>query len=387
MNAVTAAPGHKVTVSKGEVIGTVSNQWANRPDDQRFLSLDALRAQVDAWANASTNQPLAANAFEAVVGNDGVQVMLPGRASPTHLSHYSFGQLATLASAPAEYMRRLPADLAAQCLNVGLAGAKGDKAAYVMDDGDSLLRAITGDKYGRILDREVVDAVMQVAGNGTGDTRWKVPGVLDWGSMTYNPMVDITKDTTTLYASDRDVFLFLVDDLNPVEVGKLPNGDPDIMFRGFYVWNSEVGYRSFGVSTMYLRAVCQNRNLWGVEGFSETVFRHTAGAPARFDKEAGPALLSFAEGATDKLVAGVKAAKRQLLATTPEDRTDLYAKLGISKSKGEEITLNHLSEEGRPPESVWDFAQALTAFARSLARQDDRLKLEATAGKLLDRVN
>jgi hypothetical protein len=28
--------------------------------------------------------------------------------------------------------------------------------------------------------------------------------------MTHNPFVDVTKDTTTLYASDRDVFLFLV---------------------------------------------------------------------------------------------------------------------------------------------------------------------------------
>jgi hypothetical protein len=34
--------------------------------------------------------------------------------------------------------------------------------------------------------------------------------VLDWATMTHNPF-DATKDTTTLYASDRDVFLFLVD--------------------------------------------------------------------------------------------------------------------------------------------------------------------------------
>jgi hypothetical protein len=62
---------------------------------------------------------------------------------------------------------------------------------------------------------------MKIAGNGTGDTRWKVPGVLDWSTMTHNPFVDLTKDTTTLYASDRDVFLFLVDDLGDVH-SKLP---------------------------------------------------------------------------------------------------------------------------------------------------------------------
>jgi hypothetical protein len=75
---------------------------------------------------------------------------------------------------------------------------------------------------------------MQIAGNGTGDTRWKVPGVLDWSSMTHNPFVDVTKDTTTLYASDRDVFLFLVDDTNPIEAGRLPDGSPDVYFRGFF---------------------------------------------------------------------------------------------------------------------------------------------------------
>lgn len=79
--------------------------------------------------------------------------------------------------------------------------------------------------------------MQRIAGNGTGDTRWKVPGVLDWSTGIYNPRVDITRDTTTLYSSDRDVFLFLVDDLNPIEAGRLPNGSPDLYFRGFYCWN------------------------------------------------------------------------------------------------------------------------------------------------------
>ncbi|PPJ44553.1 DUF932 domain-containing protein, partial [Rhizobium sp. KAs_5_22] len=80
-----------------------------------------------------------------------------------------------------------------------------------------------------------------MAGNGTGDTRWKVPGALDWSTMHYNPYVDVSRDTTTLYAPDRDIFLFLVDDTHPIEAGRLPNGDPDLYFRGFYAWNSEVG--------------------------------------------------------------------------------------------------------------------------------------------------
>ena len=82
--------------------------------------------------------------------------------------------------------------------------------------------------------RRLVEAVQRIAGNGTGDTRWKVPGVLDWSTGVYNPDVEISRDTTTLYASDRDVFLFLVDDHNPIEAGRLPDGSPDLYFRGFY---------------------------------------------------------------------------------------------------------------------------------------------------------
>ncbi|NMN59887.1 hypothetical protein FHT36_003802 [Xanthobacter sp. SG618] len=48
-----------------------------------------------------------------------------------------------------------------------------------VEDGRVELRAVTGPDYGRIYDHELVDAVRRIAGNGTGDTLWKVPGVLD----------------------------------------------------------------------------------------------------------------------------------------------------------------------------------------------------------------
>ena len=107
-------------------------------------------------------------------------------------------------------------------------------------------------------------------------------------------LVDITQDTATLYASDRDVFLFLVDDLNPIEAGRLPDGSPDLYFRGFYCWNSEVGAKTLGMASFYLRAVCQNRKLWGVEDFEEITIRHSKYAASRFAHEAAPALTRFA---------------------------------------------------------------------------------------------
>jgi hypothetical protein len=53
------------------------------------------------------------------------------------------------------------------------------------DDGRVELRAVTGPDYGRIWDHELVAAVIDIAGNGTGDTMWEMPGVLDWATMTH----------------------------------------------------------------------------------------------------------------------------------------------------------------------------------------------------------
>lgn len=254
------------------------------------------------------------------------------------------------------------------------------------DNGRVELRAVTGPDYGRIWDHELVAAVMKIAGNGTGDTRWKVPGVLDWATMTHNPFVDITKDTTTLYASDRDVFLFLVDDTNPIEAGRLADGSPDLYFRGFYCWNSEVGSKTLGIASFYLRAVCMNRNLWGVENFEQITIRHSKFAAQRFAHEATPALTSFANSSATPFIAGIRAARERIVARTEEDRDGFLRKRGFSKSETSKIIETVLHEEGRPPESVFDFVQGITALARGKAHQDARLELEGKAKRLLERA-
>lgn len=253
-----------------------------------------------------------------------------------------------------------------------------------MDDGRVELRAVTGPEYGRIWDKDLVAAVMSIAGTGTGDTIWKVPGVLDWSTMTHNPVVDITKDTTTLYASDRDVFLFLVDDTHPIEAGRLPNGEPDLYFRGFYAWNSEVGSKTLGIASFYLRAVCANRNLWGTENFEEITIRHSKFAAQRFAHEAAPALTNFANSSPAPFIAGIRAARERVVARNDEDRSEFLRKRGFSKAETGKIIETVLSEEGRPPESIFDFVQGITALARGKAHQDTRLELEGKARKLLE---
>jgi hypothetical protein len=307
-------------------------------------------------------------------------------------THWSFGQLASQVGAPAAYLRQLPAPLAAINLQYGLTSNRAEQIKTLETDdpvsgGRLELRAVTGPDYGRIYDHELVEAVQKIAGNGTGDTRWKVPGVLDWSTGVYNPNVDISKDTTTLYASDRDVFLFLVDDLNPIEAGRLPDGSPDLYFRGFYCWNSEVGAKTLGMASFYLRAVCQNRNLWGVEDFEEISIRHSKYAANRFAHEAEPALLNFANSSPQPFINGIKTARERIVARSDEDRQDFLRARGFSKAETGRIIETVLAEEGRPPESIFDFVQGITALARTKPHQDARLDMEGKAKKLLDRVH
>ena len=382
--------GFRVDISRGENIGRVSSEWFSRPDDERYLSLTELYEAVKSRADRAKARTVESRTVRVEASRDDAEwlsLIVPGQEQPVAPTHWSFGQLCSLVGAPARYLRDLPAPLAGINLQHGLVSHRGELVKTLeTEDGRVELRAVTGPDYGRIWDHELVAAVMKIAGDGVGDTMWKVPGVLDWATMTHNPFVDVTKDTTTLYASDRDVFLFLVDDTHPIEAGRLPNGDPDLYFRGFYCWNSEVGSKTLGIASFYLRAVCMNRNLWGVEGFEEISIRHSKFAAQRFAHEAAPALTSFANSSPAPFVAGIRAARERIVARTDEDRESFLRKRGFSKAETGKIIETVLSEEGRPPESIFDFVQGMTAHARSKAHQDSRLELEAKAKTLLEKA-
>ncbi len=249
-NAAPVSGAYKVDISRGERVGRVSSEWFSRPADERFLSLSELFASVNGRAERSRTRTVESAAVRVEASRDDAErlaLLLPGSDAPIAPTHWSFGQLSSLVGAPAAYLRQLPAPLAGINLQYGLTSHRAEQVKTLeTGDGRVELRAVTGPDYGRIYDRKLVAAVQRIAGNGTGDTRWKVPGTLDWSTGTYNPHVDITQDTTTLYASDRDVFLFLVDDLNPIEAGRLTDGSPDLYFRGFYCWNSEVRRQDAG---------------------------------------------------------------------------------------------------------------------------------------------
>lgn len=380
--AVTAP--FKIDAMRGSLDGRVSSQWFSRPDDQKFTSLSDLFTATYARAHNAVQRVIDTKDIRVIADRDDPDALRldygSGEVSPTH---WSFGQLCSLVGAPAGYLRKLPGTIAGINLQHGVSSVREENVkAYWNGDSMEILAA-TGPEYGRVYDYELVKAVQRIAGNGTGDTRWKIPGMIDWAQGMYNPFVDPTKDTTTLYASDRDVFIFLVDDTHPIEIGKLDDGSPDLVFRGFYAWNSEVGSKTLGLSTFLLRGVCQNRNLWGVEDKSEIKLRHSKHVSHRMVNELEPALLEYSNASDRGVIIGITKAKEAIVANTDEDRLEFLGKRGFTKAAAQSVIDTVLREEGKKPESVWDFVNGITASARSIKHQDARLDAERVAGKLM----
>ena len=182
-----------------------------------------------------------------------------------------------------------------------------------------------------------------------------------------------------MYASDRDVFIFLCDPDHPIET----NGEQ--LFRGFYVWNSEVGSSTFGLACFLYRYICDNRIIWGQQDFNEVRLRHTASAPDRFAYEGEKFLKQYAESSTQEAVKAIEAARAAKVPTNPGAGKDVASWLqsrGFTKAQSKAAVETATAEEGKA-ETVWEIVQGVTAYARSIPHTDERTALERAAGKIL----
>ena len=97
-------------------------------------------------------------------------------------------------------------------------------------------------------------------------------------------------------------------------------------------------------------------------------------------------MANFANSSPRPFIEGIRAAREKIVARNDEDRADFLRKRGFSKAETGKIVETVLAEEGRPPESVFDFVQGITAVARGKPQQDARLAMETRAKALLERA-
>lgn len=356
------------------ILTDANKNWASRPAEERFLSLDVMQDHFDTLRDHSRSAVVSSRGIYArpAPDNQGLLIAGPSGAeySPTH---HAFGQLATLAGAPAGYLRNLPAPMAADCLNFGLQVDRAIEDVGLLltrHSGAPVIRAATGPRYGRVWNSDVIRALRDRFGDGVTGA-FRVPGE-------FGRAVAVTGANTTLYASDQDCFVFLADEQNRIVVPGRRDGQSGTLARGFFVSNSEVGAGSLKIRTFLFDYVCSNRIVWGADNVQELSIRHTASAPDRFLEQVQPALIEYANSSA----AGIELTLKNAQAMKVDKVQEFLAKR-FGPRVAARIEAAHVLDEGRPIETVWDAVTGATAYARTIAYTANRVDFEAAAGDML----
>lgn len=382
-----------------------NRQWARRPADERFISLLDMKQAAEKVRYQSEEITVATNHLRLAAADNNALVLNYDKKGETlgELSNWAFQQATVLADTAASSMRSgRPAGMVADWVNWALINApKEDKVkvykrlpiarampADVIDldpaTGEVVapiatpyeVAALTGPSYGRVYDMEVIDELINRFGDGTSGV-WRVPGE-------FGRNVPITKGNTTLYYSDRSMFVFLANEHNRIEVKNRRNGKPGSMARGFFIWNSETGAETLGFKSFYFDYVCSNRIVWGAEGVKTIKIRHSKTAPQRFMDDVQPQLILFAAASARKEETVIAKAQTMLIEHMQTLGVDAWLGREFGPRVGADLQRAHIRAEERPIESLFDVVCAVTEHAKKIPHTDVRLDFEGKAAKYMD---
>jgi hypothetical protein len=359
-------------------------QWAVRPADERFPTLQALHAATKEYADQAGEKRVPWSSLR--VEAQGEDVRLVGKANvPAALTHWSFGQLSSRVEAPAEYLRRLPPTLAAQNLNYGLAHksdeSESDAQLLFHKDGDLLLRAITSERYSRIWNHEVAQRLLNLEQYG-----WE-PAVPDtqFAPSIGQIVAPAPNGNTALYASDHDMFAFLMN--RSSDIAEAGTNEP--LKRGFIVENSEVGASALKLTRFLYRMMCGNHIIWDSSKVVEISLRHIGKARERFTDEWLAELKRYSEESASDEEAKIAAAKTRVIGATKEEVLDrLFSNRSLQITRkaltaGYETAEVYRDTDG-DPRTVWGMVNGLTRHSQTLPYADARTQVDRAAGRLLE---
>jgi hypothetical protein len=347
-----------------------TKQWSDRPADERYKSLEDLHNAVNtfrAQSKEAPHVPYASLRTEA----SGDDVLLVGKSNvPSKMTHWAFGQLAQRVSFPADPLRGLPPTLAAQVLNHKLSVMdRGSQCNLLLHaNGGYLVRALTSERYTRIWNNDITSRLIALTQQAP---EWQpAPAAFD--------------GSRGLYASDHDMFAFLVDNNRRI-FEKSPGGG---LGRGFFVANSEVGAASFWIMTFFYEYVCGNHRVWGASNVTELKIRHTGTADDRAFHMLRGELKKYAEGSAADDEAKVEKAMTLQLGKNKDEVLNKVFGLRVPAltkgviSDGYDRAVKHADWYGSP-RTVWGLTGGITEVARDMPFTDDRVAVERATGKLM----
>jgi hypothetical protein len=371
-----------------------SKQWRDRPDDERFWTLPDLLSATERFKNRSQVSLVSPLSLEFTGDKDSLTVT--GEAgTPASVGFFALGQFCRLMSCPADYVRSLPADLAALNLNNGLFSrmtTTKSLLSLLLTRNDNYLHcraALTGE-YTRIWNSDVVRRLQPLTDQG-----WRVtPARRE--AQTKNSRIATENDVgpwtlvkpgeeiapSGLYASDKDMFVFMINTQNPIN---------ETLYRGFFLENSEIGDRSWKLTTFLFNVICGNHIVWGSQEVEEfkTVHRGDYAVERAFDY-INRGLKIYANLPCMEDHTFVEKSMNKLLGPDYKEVSEfLWSRriTGLTQSVIDSMIVeieNHPEDRGSSsPTSVWAAAQAISRVAQREKYADSRVNLERVAGKVL----
>ena len=377
-----------------------SAQWANRPADERFWTVEEMRKATKRYAQESVEKedyPLSAVRVEP----QGKELHMMGRSNvPAKFTHWSFGQLCSTIKAPAYYLRALAPTLAAQNINYGIKALTDREQVkvnlYMRSNGEHSVRAFTSDKYTRIFNHNICDKLVELETHG-----WRLPparpgGNTDprtrpateadclkrsggfWGTIKPGDLIA----PAGAYASDHDMFCFMINENYTIE----EPGNPDGLARGFFVRNSEVGAAALTLTTFLYRHVCSNHIVWDAKDIMTVRVRHVGeAASTKWIYQMRAAISKYSQRSAAEDQAKIVKARGFIIADKAEGVLDRLFKLDVGSRKMLEAAMVACAQNPSDgdPKSAWGMAQGITRLSQSSEYTDDRAQIDRAANKVL----
>jgi len=354
-------------------------QWATRPSDERFNTVEDLIKVTRGYAKLSKQgvRPYSELTFEA--SKNGEEVLMVGKTGVNaRFTHWAFGQTCARLAIPAEFARRCPTELAVQNLRVMrdqlLVEDPQAQAQLLMQvNGDNLLRAVTGEGYNRFWNYEIAERLAHLEDNG-----WRP------ASPTFNKQSNCQE--AALYASDHDMFAFMMMDNvympQPWSWGKKTDKP---LYRGLIYENSEVGDNKLKVTKMMMNGICGNFIIWDASDVASISLKHTKHLRDRL-YEFEVFIEKYLNSDTSHEQEVMKHAAKTKIAADREEVLD--ALFGIrSVGLSRKVLANgydaNVPDEDGPANTAWGMAAGLTRYSQTVPYADERNRIDRAAGRIL----
>lgn len=374
-----------------------SRQWAQRSADERFWTPEEMHAALQARRQCAATAKVTFGALSVrPAGDQGLQLLGEG-GHEAGMTNWAFDQLCARIGAPAAHYASLPAPLVAPCVNHLIAKAedRGQEARllFALTDEGMVTRALTGVDYGRFWDVQVASRLIDLQAHG-----WRVPPARPSSTEQPGARIATQEDVLTdkgeggglsinvgdwiapagLYAGDRDLFAFMVN-----ENARIEDGTSGGLSRGFFIQNSEVGKSALHITAFLYRHVCGNHIVWGAESVRRLSIRHTKGNLDAMFSALQVKLVEYATAGVAEDRLRVKKAQTFQLAGTKEDVIDLLFAKAIGSRKMLDAAYVQAEVDSENPRTAWGMAQGVTRLSQQQVNADKRAEMDAAAGRIL----